>query len=187
MFEKLLAKQHIRHLDLGAVRRMAVEKLGWGEERASEVENGYKRCLYALAHKHRHEVLSPPSHDVDEFWHQHILNTPKYREDCDRFLVAMWITRQGWMRNGSERRTPGAGKSTSGTISIRSILIRLIHPMRPPIGMTLFLASMALILTEVTVETVATMLRVMPVIRAAMVVAAAVAVEAAEGANGGLR
>ncbi|HYL76504.1 MAG TPA: hypothetical protein VEU96_19985 [Bryobacteraceae bacterium] len=83
MFEKLLAKQHIRQLDLGAVRRTAVEKLGWGEEKASEVETGYKRFLYALAHKHRDEVLSPPSQDVDEFWHQHILNTPKYRQDCD--------------------------------------------------------------------------------------------------------
>jgi len=83
MFEKILAKQHIRHLDLDAVRRTAVEKLGWGEEKASEVETGYKRFLYALAHKHRDEVLSPPTQEVDEFWHQHILNTPKYREDCD--------------------------------------------------------------------------------------------------------
>jgi hypothetical protein len=24
----------------------------------------------------------PPSKDVDEFWHNHILDTKKYREDC---------------------------------------------------------------------------------------------------------
>jgi hypothetical protein len=82
MFEKLLAKQHIRNLDLGSVRGSLVEKLGWDHEQARRVEVEYKRFLYALAHKDKDDILSPPSQEVDDFWHQHILDTRKYREDC---------------------------------------------------------------------------------------------------------
>src|SRR6476619_780971 len=83
MFEKLLARQHIRNLDLGSVREKVVEKLGWSPERAQQVEGDYKRFLYALAHRHKDDILSPPTQEVDEFWHQHILDTRKCREDCD--------------------------------------------------------------------------------------------------------
>jgi hypothetical protein len=82
MLEKLFAKRHIEKLDLGPVRAKAVEKLGWSQDQAARVEGDYKRFLYALAHRREGEILSPPSQEVDEFWHQHILNTKKYREDC---------------------------------------------------------------------------------------------------------
>src|ERR1051326_333227 len=84
MFEKLLARQHIRHLDLSAIRRATEDKLGWTADRSALAEGDYKRFLYALAHKDRDDLLSPPSQDVDQFWHQHILDTRKYREDCER-------------------------------------------------------------------------------------------------------
>src|SRR5690349_13523686 len=83
MFEKLLAKQHIQNLDLGSVRANAMTKLGWSSEKAQRVENSYRRFLYALAHKKENDLLSPPSQEVDDFWHQHILDTRKYREDCN--------------------------------------------------------------------------------------------------------
>ena len=83
MLEKLFAKRHIQNLKLDSVRAKAVEKLGWSEEQASRVEHDYRRFLYALAHKHKDEMISPPNQEVDEFWHQHILDTRKYREDCD--------------------------------------------------------------------------------------------------------
>ena len=83
MFEKLLAKRHIQNLDLGSVRANAMAKLGWSSEKAQRVENSYRRFLYALAHKEENDLLSPPSQEVDDFWHQHILDTRKYREDCN--------------------------------------------------------------------------------------------------------
>jgi hypothetical protein len=83
VFEKLLAKRHIRHLDLSSIRAKLVEKLGWTEDRVKDVELSYKRFLYALAHKDTGDIISPPSLDVDEFWHQHILDTRKYRDDCE--------------------------------------------------------------------------------------------------------
>ena len=86
MLEKLLAKRHIRNLDLSSVRAKLMETQGWSSEHAEEVEGGYKRFLYALAHKEPEDMLSPPSQEIDEFWHQHILDTRKYREDCNTIL-----------------------------------------------------------------------------------------------------
>ncbi len=59
-----------------------MEKLGWSGVKAQEVELEYRRFLYALARKNKNELISPPNTQVDEFWHQHILDTRKYREDC---------------------------------------------------------------------------------------------------------
>jgi hypothetical protein len=86
MFEKLLAKQHIRDLDLSPVRASLVQKLDWTPEKTLRVEAEYKQFLYALAHKGKDDIISPPTQDVDEFWHQHILNTRKYREDCQKIF-----------------------------------------------------------------------------------------------------
>jgi hypothetical protein len=44
----------------------------------------YRRFLCALAHKRQEDLISPPTPEVDEFWHQHILDTRRYREDCER-------------------------------------------------------------------------------------------------------
>jgi hypothetical protein len=82
VLEKLLAKRHIKNLDLGSVRVKVQEKLGWSPVEAERVEGDYKRFLYALAHKRPEVIISPPTQEVDEFWHQHILDTRKYRNDC---------------------------------------------------------------------------------------------------------
>ncbi len=86
MFEKLLARQHIRDLDLALVRATLIQKLGWTPEKALRMEVEYKRFLYALAHKGKDDIISPPMQEVDEFWHQHILFTRKYREDCQKIF-----------------------------------------------------------------------------------------------------
>ena len=83
MLEKLLAKRHIQSLNLTSVRIKMIEKEGWSPDQALRVEGDYKRFLYALAHKRPDDILSPPTQEVDEFWHQHILDTRKYREDCE--------------------------------------------------------------------------------------------------------
>ena len=83
MLQRLLAKRHISRLDLSFVRRKVIEKLGWTSEKAEQVELEYKRFLYALARKRQEDLISPPTPEVDEFWHQHILDTRKYREDCE--------------------------------------------------------------------------------------------------------
>jgi uncharacterized membrane protein YgcG len=82
MLEKLLAKRHISHLDLSSVGSKLVEKLGWSPAQAEQIELEYRRFLYALTRKRPEDFISPPTPEVDEFWHQHILDTRKYRKDC---------------------------------------------------------------------------------------------------------
>ncbi|MEN3368227.1 MAG: hypothetical protein V7609_370 [Verrucomicrobiota bacterium] len=61
---------------------------GWTLQHADLAEKVYKRFLTLnLKYPDRPHV---PSHDMDIFWHYHILDTMKYAEDCDlifgRFL-----------------------------------------------------------------------------------------------------
>ena len=84
MLERLLAKRHIGSLDLDSVRLKVMKDLGWNVEKTDEIELDYRRFLYALAHKPADLSISPPTQDVDEFWHRHILDTRNYREDCDK-------------------------------------------------------------------------------------------------------
>jgi hypothetical protein len=85
MLERWLAKRHITQLDFSSVR-LKVRSLGWSAEKTDQVELEYRRFLYALARKGPEDIISPPTTDVDEFWHQHILNTRQYREDCERIF-----------------------------------------------------------------------------------------------------
>lgn len=55
---------------------------GWAptDEELREAEISYRHYL-ALHLLHPEEILTP-SHEVDLFWHAHILDTVKYAEDC---------------------------------------------------------------------------------------------------------
>lgn len=56
--------------------------LSWTQEYASVIEQKYRNFLVLVASNPGFPAV--PSHDVDEFWHMHILFTKKYAEDCDR-------------------------------------------------------------------------------------------------------
>lgn len=68
--------------DLGPIKVKLMdpeEGEGWSLERCNEVEVRYKRFLY-LSVKYPQAII--PSKEVDAMWHQHILDTRKYAEDC---------------------------------------------------------------------------------------------------------
>jgi hypothetical protein len=71
-------------LDLTAIRRKLAdpeEGKGFGEEHLDLLETEYRRFLaLRLAYP---EASIVPCKLVDEMWHQHILDTIAYREDCD--------------------------------------------------------------------------------------------------------
>jgi hypothetical protein len=48
----------------------------------ARIEGEYRQFLFLLA-THPDATLVPWSADVDEFWHQHILDTTKYAADCN--------------------------------------------------------------------------------------------------------
>ncbi len=76
--------QRLEKLDLASIRRMLGQAeptgLGWSEETALEAEGLYRQFLHLnLVSAVERPV---PNTLVDAFWHAHILDTHKYREDC---------------------------------------------------------------------------------------------------------
>lgn len=72
-------------IDLTMVKQKlmdADEGQGWSSHYATHVEQRYRRYLCMIALKP--EVQHVPGRDIDLFWHQHILDTRAYAQDCDR-------------------------------------------------------------------------------------------------------
>ncbi|MEO0645989.1 MAG: glycine-rich domain-containing protein-like [Cyanobacteria bacterium J06650_10] len=53
----------------------------WSLTRATQAIEQYRRFLFLSKHYPNHRIV--PSREVDQVWHMHILDTAKYREDCD--------------------------------------------------------------------------------------------------------
>lgn len=86
--------RRIASLDLTEMRDQLVDYLNWAPEHAAFAEHRYRRFLYlktTLPEGH-----ASPSPDVDEFWHQHIINTIRYGADCQsiagRFLHHLFLS-----------------------------------------------------------------------------------------------
>ncbi|MCW7538316.1 hypothetical protein OOT46_10740 [Aquabacterium sp. A7-Y] len=79
------ALREIDALDLEAIRFQLTHDRGdfrWSAERVASAELGYRRYLkLRVLHP---DVMIPPTRDADQFWHNHILDTRKYAEDCER-------------------------------------------------------------------------------------------------------
>lgn len=72
----------LKNLDLDPIifRVMHNEETLWTLEQADYAAQLYRGFLY-LAWKYPNKAIVP-NKIVDQFWHQHILDTAKYREDC---------------------------------------------------------------------------------------------------------
>jgi len=71
-------------LDLKSVRNKFAFKKGWWwrtRNDALRVEAEYRRFLYLIISNVGQTVV-PWSRDLDDFWHEHILDTAKYDRDC---------------------------------------------------------------------------------------------------------
>lgn len=72
----------IESLDLIPIINRMVKVNGWTEKQARTAASQYKNFLF-LKKKYGSEYTLPPSEDIDEFWHNHILDTQKYHADCE--------------------------------------------------------------------------------------------------------
>lgn len=61
---------------------------GWTKENIEFAELLYKNYLY-LCLKYPNVERLPPSIDVDDFWHGHILDTRRYSDDCKKIFGRM--------------------------------------------------------------------------------------------------
>lgn len=75
------AIQHIELIDFSMIKSNMVDRSGWSPAEVDEAIRLYRNYLI-LRVKYPDENL-PPSDDVDEVWHNHILDTKKYRFDCN--------------------------------------------------------------------------------------------------------
>lgn len=75
------ANEYIHSLDLSLIIKKMILS-GWKRDQAEEAAAQYKRLLY-LWKKYGNHTMLPPSIDIDEVWHTHILDTQKYQKDCD--------------------------------------------------------------------------------------------------------
>jgi len=74
------AKNIIYSTDLQPVidRLVKIEK--WSKKDAEEVTKQYRNYLFLKKKYPEHNL--PPSKDIDEAWHAHVLHTKDYREFC---------------------------------------------------------------------------------------------------------
>ena len=78
----------IAGIDLDAVRqKFAFKKGRWWciRKNAVRVEREYRQFLYLIVCNPEKTVV-PGSRDLDDFWHEHILDTAKYAQDCNTIL-----------------------------------------------------------------------------------------------------
>jgi hypothetical protein len=78
----------VASLDLKSVRQKFAFKKGWWwlfRNNAQRVENEYRQFLYLIAVNPGQTVV-PWSRELDDFWHEHILDTAKYARDCETIM-----------------------------------------------------------------------------------------------------
>lgn len=77
--------EYINELDLSQITYKLSAHLGWSKKHAEEVARMYRNFLI-LKLKYPEITIMPPSDDIDEFWHMHILDTKNYRGQCDKIF-----------------------------------------------------------------------------------------------------
>lgn len=83
----VLFMDDIESLDLEMIKlklQDAEEGEGWSAAQCNEAEIEYKRFL-ALKRSYPERGIVPHG-TIDKFWHQHILDTEKYAQDCNELF-----------------------------------------------------------------------------------------------------
>ena len=81
-----------RTIDLSFVVSKAKEKYQWADQHASEAMHLYLSGLY-ICRNYPKRCFAAISHSGDAIWHQHIIDTQKYADDCN-ILLWRFLSRQ---------------------------------------------------------------------------------------------
>jgi len=76
--------EKLNHLNLDPIKIKLMDQVegeGWTKSQADKADLMYRRFLYLTA-KYPDAVIVP-NKVIDKVWHSHILDTRKYREDCE--------------------------------------------------------------------------------------------------------
>ena len=89
--DALLLIKKINQIDLEPIKKRFVIKKRWQESSADLAIKEYRQFLFDC---YTSKEPKSPSKLVDEVWHDHILHTKKYAEDCQKILESLSTTHQ---------------------------------------------------------------------------------------------
>lgn len=78
------AKEYVRCADLSSVEQRLIFIDNWPKKLAVQATQEYRNYLY-LRKKYPDHIL-PPSYEIDEAWHAHVLHTKEYTKFCQEFF-----------------------------------------------------------------------------------------------------
>lgn len=64
--------------------------LGWSNKKVNLIEKKYKNFLYLNWKYNKNKIRIVPTFEIDEFWHQHILDTKAYRKHS-RYIFGKYL------------------------------------------------------------------------------------------------
>src|SRR2546425_280636 len=59
----------------------------WSKSKAERAVQDYKNFLFLKRKYNESYPNLPPTADIDEIWHQHILDTKQYHQDCQAIFA----------------------------------------------------------------------------------------------------
>lgn len=71
-------KKYIYAIDFSNIIEKLVGYHGWARKHANEACEFYRGFLFI---NYKYDFNPPPSEEIDEFWHSHILDTEQYHRD----------------------------------------------------------------------------------------------------------
>lgn len=80
------AKLYIYSIDFSLIIDKMVKYDTWLPEDVEKTCQLYRNFLWLKKKYESTDIKIPPSKDVDDFWHYHILDTEKYRMDCQNIF-----------------------------------------------------------------------------------------------------
>lgn len=78
-------KEIINSVDLSPIVNRLVKIEKWSEKQALAAVEQYRIYIF-LCKKHGNHIKLPPSKDIDEVWHAHILHTKLYADFCHKIF-----------------------------------------------------------------------------------------------------
>ena len=109
--------ESVQALDLSKIRKKYLSKKSffwklWNS--VDKIEKSYREFLYLAGTGD--QMVTPWTQDIDDFWHEHILSTTKYREDCHK-LFGKFIEHNPNVPTRPSMRTPGEWRASSRVTS----------------------------------------------------------------------
>lgn len=77
------AKAYIYSINFSQIIDKMIKKDKWKRSEAETLCQYYRNFLYLTKKYNQEDAQLPPSDEIDEFWHNHILDTEKYIKDCN--------------------------------------------------------------------------------------------------------